>query len=394
MATMPHLKKFWVICFLAITFFCFTKCINNGTVVQDPRGNQYAGAASCISCHKDVMNTYIHNNHFKTSSKTSYNQLKNLIDSSNNTIAFTNNQKVVLSDKDSAFFQSYFMNNQMLESEEMDVAFGSGEKAKTFAYWKDSQLFQLPLTYLASLHIWTNSPNFPISKPHFTRLIPSRCLECHTSFVQATQERVGTQMQLTEKLNQASIIFGIDCERCHGPAAQHVRFHQENPTVKQAKYIATFNALTRRQQLDLCGTCHAGNPAEIQPIFSFKPGDDLSKYYLFYDRNISEPDVHGMQLQLLAQSKCFLQSSMTCTTCHEAHQAEQTMQSFVSKCMTCHQQSTHAVKMNIANNNCITCHMPLRSSRSLTFNNETKGNDIPYLLRTHRIAVYNKVEQR
>ena len=390
---MLQLKKIWVICFLAITFFFFTKCINNGKAANDPRGPQYAGDATCMSCHKDVMNTYTHNNHFKTSSKPTYDQLKNLIDSSNNSIAFINNQKVVLSEKDSAFFQSYVINNQMLESEKMDIAFGSGEKAQTFAYWKDNQLFQLPLTYLATIHSWTNSPNFPIDKPLFNRLIPSRCLECHTSYVNATQERVGTQLQLTEKFNEASIIFGINCERCHGPAAQHVKFQQENPTLKEAKYIASFNGLARQQKLDLCGTCHAGNPAVIKSIFSFKPGDTLSNYYLFYSRNISEPDVHGMQLQLLEQSKCFVQSSMTCNTCNEAHQAEQTTQSFISKCMSCHQQSTHAVKMNTVHNNCITCHMPLRSSKSLSFNNQTERNDIPYMLRTHLIAVYSDVKQ-
>ena len=391
---MFRLKKIWILCFLMIALSCFIRCINNETAVKDPRGDQYAGAASCMSCHKNIMNTYIHNNHFKTSSKNTYHELKGLIDSSNNTVAFINNQKVILNDKDTVFYQSYLVNNQMLSSEKMDVAFGSGEKAQTFAYWKDSQLYQLPLTYFSSLHTWTNSPNFPISKPYFTRVIPSRCLECHSSFVQTTEERVGLQMQLAEKFNQNSIIYGIDCERCHGPAAQHVQFHQENPTVKQAKYITTFNTLNRQQQLDLCGTCHGGNPAEIRSIFSFKPGDSLSSYYLFYNRNISEPDVHGMQLQLLAQSKCFQKSSMTCTTCHEAHQSEPSMQSFVSKCMACHQQSTHAVQMNTANSNCIACHMPLRSSKSLNFNNEAEGNSIPYMLRTHRIAVYNAAEQQ
>ena len=214
-------------------------------------------------------------------------------------------------------------------------------------------------------------------------------LHAHTSFVQAKQEREGNLLQVKEVYNPSSIIHGIDCERCHGPAAQHVKFQEENPAVKQAKFITSIKSLTRQQQLDMCSTCHAGDPVKLKSIFNFVPGDTLSKYYLFFKGSSGEPDVHGMQLQLLQLSKCFQLSKMTCITCHTTHQSQQDKESIINKCINCHQQVNHTIDIKATNNTCITCHMPLRSSKSLDFNNETEANNIKYMLRTHRIAVYN-----
>ncbi len=389
---MPYQKTLFVICFLTIILICFLKCSNHSSSSNDPRGGLYAGSQTCISCHKNIADSYFHNNHFKTSGKASYSALKNLIDSANSTINFINNQKIVLTEKDTSFFQSYLENNQMIRSERMDIAFGSAEKAQTFAYWNNHQLFQLPLTYLTSSNTWTNSPGFPIDKPYFTRVIPSRCLECHTSYVKVTEEREGTLLKVDEKFDPNTIIFGIDCERCHGPAEKHVQFHQENPDFKTAKFITSIKSLSRQQQVDLCGTCHSGNPVTLNSIFAFTPGDTLSKYYLFYSAGKFDPDVHGMQLQSLQLSKCYQQSMMTCMTCHEPHQSVKDNQIMINKCVSCHTQSEHAIQMKTEKQNCISCHMPLRPSRSLDFNNETQGNNIPYMLRTHRIAIYKTSE--
>jgi len=41
---------------------------------------------------------------------------------------------------------------------------------------------------------------------------------------------------------------------------------------------------------------------------------------------------------------------------------------------------------------CIDCHMPLQVSKSLDFNKGTERKSIPYLLRTHRIAIDPEAE--
>ncbi len=390
-----HKKAFFIIAFLIVIIIVFITCTSNtsNSTQGDPRGVLYAGSAACISCHKDIADSHVHTSHYNSSSKASYTELQKLINPTNNIVRYANNQQVSLEDAHSQFFQSYSVNGNRIESKEMNIVFGSGKNAQTYGYWKDSQLYELPLTYLSKQQTFTNSPGFPIAKPYYTRVIPSRCMECHSSFVNTKQVRESGLLKMTEKFDSSSILYGIDCERCHGPGAEHVQFQKSNPGIKEAKFITKIKSLTRQRQLDICASCHAGDPVEMHSIFAFKPGDTLSKYYLFFT-NGSAPDVHGMQLQSLQSSECFRKSNvMTCITCHQSHEAKDDIQAVILKCTSCHQQATqHAAQMNSPSSNCITCHMPLQASKSLDFNNQTIGNSIAYMLRTHRIAVYPKSE--
>lgn len=367
---------------------CMLKCTGKYARSEDARGPQYAGAASCMQCHKNITDHYAHTNHFKTSSKVDFEKFKQLITALNDTVHFPNEQLVELEAAHNRLTQSYFLKGQPVNSATMDIAFGSGEKAWTFGYWKEGALYQLPLTYLTELKKWTNSPGFTPDRPNYTRLIVSRCMECHSSYAYA-EKSLEQGMRYTEKINPETIIYGIDCERCHGPAAQHVAFHTDNPQVKTAKYMVPIHSLSRQRQLDLCATCHSGDPVTLRTIFAFKPGDTLSQYYMYYPGAATNPDAHGMQMQSLQQSKCFLQSNLTCMSCHDAHTNERNKEKvFVQRCMSCHLQSGHAATMQQANNYCINCHMPLQASKSLDFGNSTERNDIKYRLRTHHIAIY------
>lgn len=369
----------------------FITCTSQNGSENDVRGLAYAGSAACVKCHKDITDDYAHNGHFKTSSKTDFEAIKKIITASNDTVHFPGNQFVVLkADADKAS-QSYFLDGNIAEQENMDVTFGSGEKAMTFGYWKDDKLFELPLTYLSELKRWTNSPGFTEDHPSFSRQIIARCMECHSSYalVQThVAERVGEPS--TEEIYGRTIIYGIDCERCHGPAAQHVAFQTEHPGVKTAKFITRIGSLSRQQKMDLCATCHSGDPAKLKSIFAFVPGDTLSNYYLYYPGAATNPDAHGMQVQSLMQSQCYIQSNnLTCASCHDPHKNESDIQAvFIQRCMVCHQKSNHATTMLTAKNNCIDCHMPLMASKSLNFNNSAERNDIAYRLHTHRIAIY------
>lgn len=389
MQRMLHYKKTIIVSCLATIVLFFITCSNDTTARDgDPRGSLYAGAATCMQCHKGVADSYAHSHHFNTSAKADYNYLKNFVTGANCSVDFVNGQKVVLSKQDEAIYQIYYKDDKQGQAEKIDVAFGAAVKAQTYGYWRGNQLLQLPLTYLSNEKIWTNSPGFPIDHPYFNRPVVSRCMECHTAFALAGEQRDGNLLRTKQVYNPASVVYGIDCERCHGPGAEHAKFQQQNPTVKEAKFITSIKSLNRQQQLDLCGSCHSGDPVKIKSIFSFKPGDTLSRYYMFFNGATVEPDVHGMQSQLLQLSKCFRQSQMTCITCHQPHQSQQNVQAFISQCTACHQQVKHTVNVNAAGNNCITCHMPERPSKSLDFNNGKQGHNIQYMLRTHRIAVY------
>jgi len=204
-----------------------------------------------------------------------------------------------------------------------------------------------------------------------------------------------------EVLDKNSLITGIDCERCHGPATNHVNYHLAYPDVKEAKYIVTSGKLSRQQKLDACAVCHSGNDKHKEiSSFYFKMGDTLANFFLPWatpNNKTTDFDVHGNQYQLLSESKCFLQSkTLGCTTCHDPHtDAAKVLSEYSKKCLSCHNNADHSsLKIdeetaNTIKTNCIDCHMPKQPSRAITFQLAGSDSTSYYLLRTHKIAVYH-----
>jgi hypothetical protein len=238
----------------------------------------------------------------------------------------------------------------------------------------------------------------------FDRLINVGCFECHGSYIKlkGTQDE-GTRM--VDYFDKSMAIYGIDCERCHGPAKQHVDFHEKNPQEKKGGLIASYASLPRQAKLDLCAQCHSGAHPIKQTIFNFKPGDTLGAYFTRTpgdDASASELDVHGNQYQLLAASPCFIKSNtLDCASCHNSHKAERDdMKVFSTRCMNCHDGVKHSEKTIAATtesalvNNCIDCHMPAAPSRVIGMKSENEREAAPNLVRTHFISVYRDATQR
>lgn len=396
---MQYLKITFVIGLLTVLTTFFSRCLNAKSG-NDPRGDIYAGTNACLKCHPTISNTYTHSNHFKTSSIAAPESISQLIHTTTNNDRFYFGDSSYINVHDNT--QTLFAGSQKIRSAGFDIAFGSGEKAQTYGYWVEDTLFQLPLTHLTGPNAWINSPGFPAYRARFNRVIPSRCLECHASFVSFEKVQTGP-MQLQDKLDRSSIVYGIDCERCHGPARQHAEYQESHPQEKKAKFIVSISRLTRGRQMDACAACHSGNDqATLRSLFAFMPGDTLSHFLEpdFGGVPHNEPDVHGKQVQLLMASACYQKSNMTCMTCHDAHGAgERNIAAFVSKCMDCHQGSVHATDVmkeneqkkrdfNLEVSTCIDCHMPLQTSKTIYFNNGSESKNIPYLIRTHKIAIY------
>jgi predicted CXXCH cytochrome family protein len=152
--------------------------------------------------------------------------------------------------------------------------------------------------------------------------------------------------------------------------------------------------------LDACAVCHAGNKDNFQvSAFKFKVGDTLARFKepTFFSQipNPATLDVHGNQSGLLAASKCFLKSNMDCGTCHDPHKNEASnLAAYSQRCMSCHNSVNHnfykaapELKASIKNN-CIDCHMPLKPSNAIEIAMGNGKRAVPYLVRTHCIAVY------
>lgn len=364
--------------------------------VADVRGAGYIGAAACSNCHKDIHTNYLATAHHNTSAFPSIAAIKGSFEPGKNAFHYRSNVKVAMEQRSNGLFQVAYMNEQEKQAFPFGVVVGSGRKAQTYLYWYDDNVFQLPVSYSVWAHNWVNSPSYPADKVRFDRLINVGCFECHGSYI----ERKGTQQEgerLVDYFDKSKIIYGMDCERCHGPAAAHVSFHTSHPEEKQAKHIALYKQLTRQQQTSLCAQCHSGGHTTKNTIFFFKPGDSLSQYFsspIVTGGDVSKLDVHGNQYQLLTGSACYIKSNvLTCTSCHDPHAQERDKMAVLSqRCINCHSNTAHSfdkqLPANVINGNCIDCHMPALPSRAITMKKEDKTEADPNLVRTHFISIY------
>jgi hypothetical protein len=385
------------ILFISIITLCiivFNRCINNNpqkkVEITNSNGQQYVGSEACRTCHKDICDSFNKTVHHLTSGIANKDYIKGSFEKDEDTFVYNDSMKVVMEERQAGLFQVAYLNGKEEEAQRFDIVIGSGKKGQTYLYWRGNDLMQLPVSYFAGVHHWANSPGYPSTKFFFDRNIETRCMECHTTFA----ENISGSVYLQNK-----IIYGVDCERCHGPAAEHIQFHVQNPQEKLGKFISNPALLSRQQRLDVCALCHSGVMQSMKPAFSFLPGDTLSKYFIINSSGIDsfKLDVHANQYGLLSASKCFRMSgTMTCSSCHNTHIKENgDLIAYAQKCMACHTQTNHKYSsfqnksQSFMMANCINCHMPVGTSKKLTLLVSEDSILSPELVRSHLIAIYS-----
>ena len=382
------MKTAWLIGIFLIVVGAFSRCFNSAP--HDPRGDSYAGSASCLSCHRSIADSYAHTAHFHAAAIASRHTIKGSFSADSSTFTVNDSMKVVMEMRGGVPYQVFYSGGHAQRAEPFNIVFGY-RKGQAYLYWKNDQIYQLPISWFSSVNRWTSSPGYPAGKPFFDRPVLQRCFECHTSFVTASTN------QDPNALNKNSLILQIDCERCHGPAAAHVAYHTENPGEKKGQFLIAYTNLSRARRIDGCAICHSGGSSiELRSAFAFRPGDSLSHFVVPAPMNPVRADVHGDQVGLLAASKCFQMSGMECTTCHNPHVNDHgDVAAYSKRCQTCHSEANHnlcgltgSVNTAYLQTNCTTCHMPAQASDIIKVKTaETHGNTAIYMV-NHRIAVY------
>jgi hypothetical protein len=421
---MVKIKKSWLISTsLGAMIFFGARCIQpgNANTPADPRGETYAGSQVCGKCHSTIGTSWIHSAHAHTSASGDSGSIKGPFTAGLNELSYGPHGKVILQHRDSGFYQQAEGAGQpegahqaedagqpghpaaIGEAHRFDITIGSGRKAQTYLYWKGDSVFELPVSYFVSEKSWAGSPHYPVDTIWFGRVVSVECFECHASYIQKKQLAQTNVFHHADRFERATLVYGIDCERCHGPAAAHVTWQEAHPDDRQAKYIAPIKTLTRQQKLDICAVCHSGAHTEQRSLFKFRPGQQLVDYLYAEPMRNPDPssmDVHGNQYQLLSTSRCFLQSaSLECMTCHDVHTQERDdLTVFARRCETCHQPGdirtvsgspAHAgMDSAVLVTRCIDCHMPARASKAITMQTAASRDPIADLVRTHHIAVY------
>lgn len=388
----------------------FSRCTRSTDSEEVGKSDEvlYAGSVTCKNCHTRVYENQLLTAHHLTSQLSDSISIKGSFEEGKNVFSYSPELFVVMEKKHDQFFQTLYAGNRKVKSKSIDLVFGSGVRGQTYLTWQDSTLYQLPIGYFTSFNTWANSPGFS-NRPIFNRPITARCLECHSTFFKKTLSE-----KYPEQFSKKRFLVGIDCEKCHGPGMKHVNFHQQNALAKEAKFIVSFKTFSRTQELDFCRSCHGGKLVAKQPAFTFKAGDDLGAYF---DVDTAQApgrqlDSHGNQYGMLSQSKCFLQSDMTCLTCHQVHDNEKgKVVDFSSRCMTCHVEGTNSLGGNsttrgrtegmpagfcsfkklgvsLLKQNCIQCHMPEKNSNSIRMLLQGESIPTPAKMHVHQVTVY------
>lgn len=375
--------------------FALVQCMHkesDDTTIRNSNWGLFAGSANCAHCHKNIYDNHIKTAHYLSSRPASSKYIKGSFSLGRNKFVFTNEVEIVMESRDSSFYQVEYIDGVKKRSGRFDIVFGSGKKGQSFLSWYKNRLFQLPITFFTQADQWTNSPGFP-DRAVFNRPITSRCMECHSTYAQKISDPASER----EEFDHNRIIYGIDCEKCHGPAAKHVDFQSRHPLETKAKFIVNPATLSRQQNIDMCALCHGGRLNKTTASFQFMVGDTLSHFFAIDTtaKDAADIDVHGNQYGLLAASKCFNGSKMTCNNCHNTHENETgNLALFSQRCINCHNvkhenfcKMSSRIGSSIVKN-CIDCHMPKQSSRSIVVMLQGATAPTPALMRSHFIKVY------
>jgi hypothetical protein len=261
--------------------------------------------------------------------------------------------------------------NPLRGKRELLYYIGSGRRGLTYLFADDGFVFESPINWYGDRRVWDMTPahqgdrEMPLNLPAHTS-----CLHCHVSGMRAPVD--GTENRYQMPLLTHS---GVSCERCHGPAAAHIK---GGPIVNPAK-------LSPERRDAICMQCHMEGRVSIERvgrhIYDFKPGDSLSDYVRYYVLTGASGQLGAVsQVEALAQSGCKRASGdkMSCTSCHDPHftpSAQERVEYFRGKCVACHGE-TFAAKHHIEQKDCTVCHMPASASKDVA-HTEVTDHRIP-----------------
>lgn len=237
---------------------------------------------------------------------------------------------------------------------------------------------------------WTNSPGFTDGVANFDRTITPRCLECHATSVQPIADA-----RRVNRFATTPVVLGLTCEKCHAAGEAHVERERSALRAVLPRAIVDPARLSRQRQIEACALCHGGVGEPKAPSFDYVPGTPLREHLEIRPAAPNEVDVHGNQVALLARSRCFRESEMTCSTCHDVHRTERDVTQLAARCLTCHTPRSCGLfpsRGEAIVGRCVDCHMPLQRSNTIISGHEGRQERPP--VRTHWIRAYREATTR
>jgi len=269
-----------------------------------------------------------------------------------------------------------------VRDEPVDYVIGSGNDWISYLHRTlDNKLIEFPVSwYPENGGHWGMSPGY--DRPNhagFSRQVSYRCMFCHNAYP-ATPTGPGDYDDAT--VFPSELPEGIDCQRCHGPGANHVAAAEQGGSSSVVRAAIVNPArLTPQRQLEICMQCHLETTRAQLPgylkrfnrgVFSYRPGEPLADYIVYFDHAAGTG--HDDKFELISaayrlpKSACFTESGgrMTCNGCHDPHGAlsrEAAQRKTNAACNGCHQAKMAGLVRagrHTAGEDCASCHMPKR----------------------------------
>lgn len=301
-------------------------------------GDKWADESTCTECHNEP-DTYVETGHAQTlhfgNSPRSLEKLKRFAESKP---AKAEGVQVRIDDSGAV---ASFGEGAGAASVPLNWCFGSGAHAVT---WCSTTIDSLGATdQLEFRYTWFHevdgfevTPGQPDVAPPthhgqlgvlFDGAKTQRCFGCHASHMDIVNGFI----------REDTLVRSISCQRCHGPMKAHVDSGGE--------YIdPAWKTTDREEAIKQCGQCHR-NPDEL----------DASEI------TTSNNNIVRFQPVGLKQSACYLNSEMTCITCHDPHLSlsEQNSRG-IWQCVQCHdpKKAAHTLCGAGEVDDCLRCHMP------------------------------------
>ena len=261
---------------------------------------------------------------------------------------------------------------------EIHYVLGSGNHARSYLHrTPEGRFLQLPVTWYSSGGggYWEMAPGYDIpNHVDFRREITHECMSCHNAYPKLAP---GVDLAHSEPLFPADLPEGIDCQRCHGPGAQHASAAKRGAALEAVRQAIVNPArLSVERQMEVCLQCHLETTSAPLPhsllrygrgTYSYRPGEPIQDYMLHFDHapgsGYDEKFEVVNAVYRLRKSPCFEKSDgrLTCTTCHDVHnipRGEEAVRHYSAVCQSCHGSARKESHTGFTE--CLSCHMPKR----------------------------------